>query len=315
MITFTKVTAKDLRKIQSYTKNSNYPPCDYSGGVIYTWFSRCDVAYAIYNDTLILKTNGNYQAFFLPIGKDFYGALTQIENYAVEKCIPLNYICVDSNSLEILKNRYNDDLVYEYNRDYSDYVYNYSEMETFSGKKFSGQRNHINGFKKTYPNYKYKTIRRDDRIKLLDFLNEYKKEHKNSNRIEKNEFEYSKKLIRDFFCGDFVGGYIEVDGKVVAVSVGEYSKNSLIIHLEKALTSYRGVYPTMFNEFVKHAKKDEIIYVNREDDSGDLGLRTSKEQYKPVFMVDKYFVKVNKAMPNLKKPTLKNDKVLLNAIF
>jgi hypothetical protein len=293
MINFTKVTAKDLRKIQSYTKNSNYPLCDYSGGVIYTWFSRCGVAYAIYNDTLILKTNGKYQAFFLPIGKDFYGALTQIENYAVEKCIPLNYICVDSNSLEILKNRYNGDLVYEYNRDYSDYVYNYSEMETFSGKKFSGQRNHINGFKKIYPNYKYKTIRRDDRIKLLDFLNEYKKEHKSSNKIEKNEFEYSKKLIRDFFCGDFVGGYIEVDGKVVAYALGERMPDgkTYCTHFEKASPEYLTAY-AVINKLFAEKSLENFEYINREDDAGVENLRKAKTSYHPEYLVKKYYGKI-----------------------
>ena len=313
MIDFHRLLYKDIYKIQNYTKKSKYPFCDYSGGVIFTWYLGYKVEYAIYNDTLILKI-GEPARFLLPLGKDFYGAITEIENYCIENGFPINFACVDEKNLEFLKGKYNDNIIVSYNRDFSDYVYDYQEMKTFSGKKFNGQRNHINAFKKLYPNYQYKKIDGKDEKRIYEFLEEYQKEHKKTSVIEEKELKYTKKIISYIKKGCFFGGYLEVDKKIVAISVGEYVGDMLVIHVEKALTKYKGVYPTMYNEFVKHSEKEGITKVNREDDSGDMGLRISKTQYKPINICNKYYIQVKSVMPNVKKPKLKKDGVYLNGI-
>ena len=83
---------------------------------------------------------------------------------------------------------------------------------------------------------------------------------------------------------------MEVDGEIIALSIGERCGEQLIIHVEKALTQYEGAYPTMAQEFAKHYAADGVVYINREDDSGDPGLRKSKLQYNPVRLVDKFDV-------------------------
>ena len=107
------------------------------------------------------------------------------------------------------------------------------------------------------------------------------------------------------------GGYIEYKDKIVAISIGEYVGETLVIHVEKALLKYRGAYPLMFNEFVNHNCIEGVRYVNREDDSGDLGLRTSKTQYKPIKLENKNYVEVESFMLKFKKPKLKGERVSL----
>ena len=54
------------------------------------------------------------------------------------------------------------------------------------------------------------------------------------------------------------------------------------MHVEKANREFEGSYAVINNEFVKYCKeKYNIRWVNREDDSGDLGLRQAKLSYKP----------------------------------
>ena len=202
----------------------------------------------------------------------------------------------------------------EYHRDWSDYVYSYEEIKTFQGKKFSGQRNHINGFLKTYPNYKFKKLTYKDIPKIINFLKEYKKEHKGGGKIERHEYLNTLKLVENLKNVNFVGGYMEIDGKMCSFTIGEYAGKTLVIHIEKALKSYRGIYPATFNSFVKMAEKDGVIYVNREDDSGDLGLRTSKTQYHPIMLVNKNYVSVKKPMEIKRPPVLKGERVTLNKI-
>lgn len=62
-------------------------------------------------------------------------------------------------------------------------------------------------------------------------------------------------------------GALQVDGQIIALSVGERCGEQLIIHVEKALTDFEGAYPTMAQEFAKHFAVDGVVFINREDDS------------------------------------------------
>ena len=315
MLKFKKLTEKDIKTIQKYTRDCNYHLCDYSVGVIFTWYLPYNPAYAVFDDTLILKYGEKEsERFMLPIGKNVSGAITEIEKYITEKEEVLKFICVGEESLNFLNARYNGKLTSSFNRNYSDYIYDVEEMRTFSGKKFSGQRNHINSFKKNYPNYKYKKITAKDIGKIKDFLKKYDEQYPKKNKIEKKELEFTYKFLELTKKSDLFGGYIEVDGEVASISIGERRGEMLIIHVEKALLKYRGAYPLTYNEFVKNNAENGITLINRQDDSGDLGLRTSKTQYKPIKLENKNYVIVNSFMPKIKKPTLKGDRVVIDGI-
>jgi len=93
-----------------------------------------------------------------------------------------------------------------------------------------------------------------------------------------------------------IAACLTVRDKIVAFSIGEIVGDMLLIHVEKALRCYQGAYPTMYNAMVRLAQelcKHQLTLVNREDDSGDPGLRTSKMQYHPIGRVHKYLVHVN----------------------
>ena len=62
-----------------------------------------------------------------------------------------------------------------------------------------------------------------------------------------------------------------------------------MLHVEKADHNVRGLYTAITKEFAAHAW-DDVIYLNREEDMGILGLRNAKEALHPEFMVKKYNV-------------------------
>jgi len=314
MLKFTLLNEKNLKRVQKYTKDSPYLVCDISAGVLYMWNDVFNVSFAIFNDTLILKCcfKNKFTAFFLPVGKDVSGALLEIERYAESKHIPLNFMCVEEEYLSMLEDRYGEDIKSEYDRDFSDYIYDYQRLKTLVGKKFSGQRNHVNAFKKAYPNYKFKKLEYKDVPRVLEFLKEYKKEHKSSGRIEKNEFKNTLMLVNNLKVANFIGYYMEIDGKTCSFTIGEYVGGTLVIHIEKALKEYRGIYPTTFNEFLKACEREGVVYINREDDSGDLGLRKSKLNYLPWQVANKYSIEVNLAIDSVKKlPILNTERLTL----
>jgi hypothetical protein len=83
---------------------------------------------------------------------------------------------------------------------------------------------------------------------------------------------------------------IKVDGNIAGYTVGEQTypgSDTLCIHIEKGLYCITGVYPMLFSSFVK-SLSDKFLYVNREDDLDDEGLRYSKLSYNPCAFVEKY---------------------------
>ena len=82
-------------------------------------------------------------------------------------------------------------------------------------------KNYINNFNKNYPNAKFKKITKNNIEKIKAFLQEYKKEHKNSGKIEKTELKNTLKLLDNYNLAKDQGGYFEIDGEVASFTIGE----------------------------------------------------------------------------------------------
>lgn len=314
MLKFKKLE-KDLSQIKEYIKEYGGAFCDLSLGVRFTWGSECAVEYAEYNNTLILKEISDYheEAFYYPLGDDQDGALTEIETYCIKNAKQLCFCCVEDAIIERLTERY-DSVSISFERDWCDYVYLAEQFRTYAGKKLSGRRNHVNKFKKLYPNYEFKKITEQDKPRIKEFLAEYNSRGSSGHFTEQKEREKVFELLDNSAELDQLAGYVQVDGKIIAFSMGERIKDTLIVHVEKALTEYDGVYPLMAQEFVK-AFGDGATYVNREEDCGDQGLRTSKLQYRPIEIKKKNFVVVHTLFDKIKCPVeIKTERLIVNDI-
>lgn len=300
-----KSLEEDLLLVKDYFALSPVKFCDVTIGVRYIWGEDFKVEYAIYNDTLILKEScPDYKnAFYFPMGKDPLGSLEKIEDYALENAIPLRFCCIDNATTVFLTNRYNDVEIYN-DRAWSDYIYDAEKFKTFSGKKYSGQRNHINKFKKTYPQYQFKIIEKSDVKDLLAFIVEYEKENDFSMWTAREERKKLADYITNMFGLSQVGAMLKIDSKIVAISIGEVVGDTLYVHVEKGLKKYSGVYPMMANLFAKTFCGDGVKKINREEDCGDMGLRISKLQYQPIEIKEKNVVSVKTLFSNLNPPIL-----------
>lgn len=302
---------EEVNLIKEYIKQSQIQFCDISLGVRYMWGDDFMVDYAIFDHTLILKESCNdYQnAFYYPMGKNIDGAIEQIEEYTLKNNIPLQFCCLDNKTAGELSNRYKKVFIYN-DRDWSDYIYNAEKFKTYSGNKLSGQRNHVNKFKRLYPNYKFKQIEKEDFSRIKDFLNEFESNKEFLRWSEKVEQRKVFDLVENMQKLNQVGGLIEVDNKVIAFSVGEIINDTLIVHIEKALTQYAGIYPTMAQEFAKEFCNDGVELINREEDCGDSGLRISKLQYQPLEVKEKNILQVKRLFDFITSPILiKTDRL------
>ena len=307
MLIFEPFSIVSLQKILPYIKENTITCSDLSAGALFMWQKGTDLRFCEWNDTLIIQQNrGDQPAFSWPIGKDPDGMIDELLKYVKANLIPLRFYAANDETLEKIKNDSRlKSPMFAYDSRWSDYVYSFEEAKTFPGRKYSGQRNHINRFKKLYGEPYVRLLTPADMPAVFELLSEYGSEHTDANRLERLEFEDTKALLSVYGSLGLYAAGLFVGGNLAAFSIGEIAGDMFLIHVEKALKRYEGVYPTMYSGFVRlmDTVSDRPLHtVNREDDSGDPGIRTSKIQYHPIRKVDKYLVHIDS--PASKMPSV-----------
>ncbi|MDR2570759.1 MAG: phosphatidylglycerol lysyltransferase domain-containing protein [Oscillospiraceae bacterium] len=295
MLDFKKLTLNDLERTRKYFQFSTNRTCDNTIGGTFMWRDYFGVEFAEFDNTLVFKVDLKYHngatAFTFPLGEDINGSVKKIEKYCTDTKTPLVFCTVVDEELRILKTMYNNVQVYQ-ETNWSDYLYKANDLITLAGRKYSGQRNHINNFMKMYIDYSFEEISEDNLNEVKEFYKDYC-----STVIKRTDifFEEQNKTIEvldNYDIYNLFGGLIRVNGAIAAFSIGEICRDVLFIHIEKANLRYKGIYQMINKEFAGYYASDDIEYINREEDVGDEGLRTSKKSYHPHKIIDKYIIEV-----------------------
>jgi len=294
---FKKLTLNDIKSTRDYFLFSMNKTCDNTVGGTFMWRDYFKAEFAEFNGTIIFKVNikyhGGMTAFTLPLGKDVTGSIMEIEKYCCEMKIPLVFCTVTKEEIQLIKSifRYRNVMLYQ-ETNWSDYLYNASDLVTLGGRRYSGQRNHLNRFHKAYDSYSFEVISEDNLQEVRDFYTRFCQITNKASDVFAEEQAKTFEVLDNYDTYGLFGGLIRVDGKVAAYSVGEICNDVLHVHIEKADISYKGIYQVINNEFAKHYAAENINFINREEDVGDEGLRRSKESYHPCEIIDKYIVEV-----------------------
>lgn len=205
----------------------------------------------------------------------------------------LTMYVVDKRAVDVLDLSEKDYLIIK-DRAYFDYVYDAQKMQTLSGRKYHKKKNHLNAFKRQYEGrYEFKFIHKENKQEILEFLEKWKVYKENAQEKEFIDYEAVgiKYLLEHEDIFDYKIGAVYIDEKLEAFTIGNYyhEEDMVYIPVEKANPEIRGLYVYICSEFIKqafpHAGK-----VNREDDMGLEGLRSSKLSYNPIYMVEKYTI-------------------------
>ena len=169
-----------------------------------------------------------------------------------------------------------------------DYIYERESLETLSGKKLAAKRNHINAFEQAHQ-WETRPITAENLPEIRAFNDWWCREN-NCESEDSLAWEGCavRRGLKHFEELGFFGLALYADGKLCAFSYGErLGKQGFCVHAEKADAQLRGAYPMINRELVR-ALPAEIIWINREDDAGDEGLRKAKMSYRPLELLKKY---------------------------
>lgn len=295
MIDFNSLSLRDREWVTHRLLEDDRQACEYSFANNFLWSDIYGVKMGKEQGCLIFqfqehdKNQNQEYCYTIPIGAgNRKGALDALLAMEQERGRQLVLGTLMQSDLDWLELNYHGQYTVETNRDDYDYVYSTEKLSTLSGRKLHGKRNHIARFKDDN-NWMYRDMMPEDAGECMRLLDIWKEaESENWNDEMENELHINRIALRNLAELVLDGGMLYKGGRLVAFSIGEpLNSDTYVVHIEKALASVQGAYPMINQQFVLHHCQD-YAYVNREEDTGDEGLRKAKLSYQPVHLVEKY---------------------------
>lgn len=283
---------EDEGTIRHYYDMEPVRNCEFTFANNFLWAPFYEIRYAVVEDMLVFLSDEAEFSVSCPLGKgDLRKTIDVLAEFFHEKGRPFKMHLVSPSQFERLEELYPERFQVEYDRDAADYVYESERLISLAGKKLHGKRNHINRFKENYPNWVYEKISDENVEECLEMANIWRQQNSCMEKGEKhNEFCVTVNALKWREKLGLRGGLIRADGKVVAFSLGEpCGEDMFVVHIEKAFADIQGAYPIINQQFVEHEAAG-FRYINREEDTGEEGLRKAKLSYDPAFLMEKGLV-------------------------
>lgn len=289
-IPFKRPELEDREIILRHMSAQKHRGCERTFANAYLWARFYNLGWAEIGDTLVFRIGeeGNY-SYTYPMGNGDRKAVVELLMAdAAEKAYPFRMHSISREEMEELEQYFPEKFQVEWDRDVEDYVYETEKLIHLSGKKYHSKKNHINQFKAANPDWSYESVTDENVEECFQMALKWRTENGCDEHHGKNsEMCVTLNSLRLFKELELRGGILRVNGQIVAFTMGEpVCDDTFVVHIEKAYAEVRGAYPMINQQFLEHEVAD-YKYVNREDDTGDEGLRKAKLSYRPVFMVEK----------------------------
>lgn len=290
MLDFANITLETLKQYKQFTVPNHIKLCDYTPGCMALWGDYSSMQICIKNNMLFgIACYDNALYYTLPVGDgSLDAALNEIEIDAKERNIPIRFCAIPKEYINVITTRFPSINRVGFEIKWSDYLYPYDNFCGYHGNALHGQRNHVNRFKKEHPNYAFIPMTSENIYFARQFMIENRSIFDKDVESAEAELNNLHKIFEAYEVLSLHGGFLMVEGRVLGFTIGEPCGDTLHVHVEKALTEFSGAYQVLAMCFAEHMKSDSLIYINRQDDAGDEGLRRSKETYKPCAMLEKY---------------------------
>lgn len=288
MLAYKPVDASCVSVIRPYFDYQCCRSCDYTVGVAYMWRDYFQSEYALQNDMLFMRMRypDGVTYHLVPVGPgDRASALTALspdeEGY-------LRFATVPGGALPLLEAAFGAPVQVFEERRWADYIYPRDQLATYAGKKMAGQRNHVNHFLKQYGGYAAEPLTPQNADAARTFLLSRQDELRKEDPVARAEYGYALDTLGHIEALGYTGLMLRLpDQTIVGLSMGETVRDTLYVHVEKALHSVQGASQMLCREYAA-SMPESVLYVNREDDMGDEGLRAAKLALHPCEILAKY---------------------------
>ena len=181
------------------------------------------------------------------------------------------------------------------NSDSDEYVYKINDLASPKGKNYADFRSKINRFNRLYPEHKFEYSDKKPnkntykKIKALyeiwhDFDTESAKDSSNEDLALQKYIE-----SKNSYLNSANNYYLYYRNKLVAYAMVEIVNNSYAVgHFLKVNLNLSGASEYFIHKICETLIKDEVEYLNAQEDMGVLGLRDFKQRLRPTKMILAY---------------------------
>ena len=289
-IEFHEITLDDKAWMDARFQEDDRNACEYTFANNFVWRKVYHVEVAEkYGCAVIRFKEEGVVMYSYPIGAgDRRKVIDELRTISEEEKRPLIMSPLSEADREQMLTWYPEQFLIQGDRNDYDYIYSREKLATLAGKKMHGKRNHIARFQDE-DDWCYEELNDSNIEECRNMTYTWIKM-----RAEKwnEEMELEMSVLHEAFDHrkelGLVGGIIRKAGQIVAFSIGEpLNSDTYVVHFEKAFPDMQGAYPMINQQFVLHACEN-YTYVNREEDTGDPGLRKAKMSYYPEILLKKY---------------------------
>lgn len=298
---FRSITKSDKDKLYELYAKQKTLGTEYSLVTMYLWHHDYDVETVVGKDYMCIRLFYKGKLYYFPPittnKKRFQELLDALIDMGAKDFAEIT----DKTLPEFCKRNFS----IEPNRDMAEYVYSSKSFINLPGKALHAKRNHIAKFENAYA-YRFESYHkshRDGVEQLFDNWIQEKSAYYNNikeqkDAIEKAQEQFLQSVHKEksivFTVLDNLSFYhcfadvLLVDERIIGLTIGEILPTGVgAVYFEKADTGYAGAYTMLSNLFArKHFPN--TIYINRQEDMGDEGLRQAKLSYRPKHIFMKY---------------------------
>lgn len=296
-LNFKPLALMDRAVMEPYIQAQNFRNSELTFADMYIWRKSWHVEWAIAQDALYIRMRMPGKCLMYPVmPRDGKLVRSQLE-LAIEdmRSADLKPVMTSVSEEYIERVRAAMPLGWQATElvDFADYVYRANDLITLQGRRYHGKRNHVARFMRAYEGkYIYRPLRACDMPECLRLWDKWYGERVGGMDAEQRvAAAYEREMIGEAFGAmhllGLCGGVVELDGELIAFTLGERERDTLLIRLEKALDQYEGIYAFINREFAERGSEG-ATWINREEDMGIPGLRRSKQSYYPDHMIRKY---------------------------
>ncbi|MDR1805354.1 MAG: phosphatidylglycerol lysyltransferase domain-containing protein [Clostridium sp.] len=289
MLDFREMTLGDYAPMKAMQEASRQTACEYLPGNIYLWGKHYGTQICFIGGDFYASFSPKFRSYCFPTGGgDPAAALEELRLDAERRGNPFRLFGLFKENCDLLEQLYPCCFAFAEQRDMADYVYTASELAELPGKRYHAKRNHISAFVKAN-SWHYEPMGRNNIAECKAFQRVwFAANQSKSPAALAQENEVVQAALENFFALGFVGGVLFVNREVVGFTLGERVNESVFCtHIEKADGSIRGAYPMLNQQFAQNALGG-YSYINREEDTGDEGLRKAKLSYHPAMLPMEY---------------------------
>lgn len=283
-----------IGRLMPFLHSHPFRSCDFTVGGLFLWADAFGYRYTIERDTLFISgravNDSSLPAFSLPLGPlPLSESIDMLRAHCAAAGTPLVLSSVPEEALPVLIDEGARQV--EQLTDWSDYLYEAEALATFAGKKLSKKRNHLNRFAADHPDALLRPVTPADIPAITDFYHRLHSTHTGPMALYDRDM--TLRTLEHLADYPFEASLLEIPGQgIAAFAVGETVGDTLHVHIEKMDHDITGSGETICNRFTAEIcrRHPEVRWVNRQDDSGDQGLRRAKLALHPAFMLHKYNV-------------------------